>query len=48
MSVRSHLSTAYFQTSVYINIHFEERFGKPPFLCIFVQSSVNGFTKTEV
>ena len=36
------------KTSVFVNIHFEGRFCKPPFLCVFLWSSVNGFTKTEI
>ena len=48
VSVGSHLSTPFFQTSVYLNIHLERRICKPPFLCVFVWSSVSGFRKTEV
>ena len=33
--VRSHLSRAFSKASVFVNIHFEEPFRKPPFLCIF-------------
>ena len=35
-------------TSVYVNIHFERRFCKPPLLRVFVRSSVNGLTKTDI
>ena len=31
--------------SVLVNIHFERCFCKPPFLCVFVRSSVNGFVE---
>ena len=40
--VRLHLSTAYSQTFFYVNIHFEGRICKLPFLCASVRSSVNG------
>ena len=56
MFVRSHYllsskRTSYclqIKTSVYIDIHFEGRIFKSPFLCVFMRSSVNGFTKTDV
>ncbi len=48
VSVRSHYFSAFLKTSVFVNIHFGDRFQKPPFFVVFVQIDVNTITKTEV
>ena len=36
------------KTTIFVTIHFEWRFCKAPFLCIFVRTNMNDFTKTEI